>query len=245
MIYKTFYFVQPFKTLTQLTERAESVRRNGIMTPHERQQENERIAAQKRGLFSNVVRALDSDWTTVKYEYRTLRRAQAAASERAGKRFDFQRLQYERNNMRDFLQKATVKQIEKRYKELDIENDTHALRAFTEEALIAFDNRQFATDEAIKVNDLKQEFESMRDMITVTSEMRDLAKQGEVLNDKITELYSATQKARGEYYRADLMATDENPFDKMSEGVRPVQHVVPETLATETNLVGLDNWLKD
>jgi len=253
-IQKTYAFVQPLTNVQNIQARQEAVVNNVLMTPHERQTNIQQLKFQRENLKQSVATALKWDWANVKQEYQTLKREKIGAADRGAKKWDFQRLEYAKSSARDFLKRATPDAIAKRYEQIELSGDNHALRGFVEEGINILNERNFTDRDFTVVLDLKNDFAKMHDSLTVTAEMRDLAKQGEVLTDKIWEVYQATNNA-DETFKPDindmygatqeeriafqLNASANNPFKDMTKGVQFTHKLDPETL-TMTRAVNLD-----
>ena len=206
------------------------------MSQYERTQEGARLEVVKKSILPKIVSALNTDWATVKSEYRTLRREQAGAADRSAKAWDFSRLAYEKQQLRDFLSKAPLDAITKKYNAVEIGGDRHALRALAETGLEVLEQRKFTDQDVIKSIGLRNDFEKMRDDLTVTKEQRDLLKQSSILTSKIADLYQATHQAAGDFSEqfeppknenGDYMLDQRqaNPFPQMTQGVQVTRKI--------------------
>jgi len=253
-IQKTYHFVKPMNSVQNLQAQQQQVLRDVRMTPYEKQNAMQQLNAQRSILKTSVSNALKMDRAELKQEYQTLRREKIGAADRAANRWDFQRLEYSRTSAREFLSKASPEAIAKRYEQIELSGDNHALRGFVEEGINILGNeREFPTQDSLKIADLKQDFVHMQESLTVTPEMQNLAKQGEILTDKIHGFYQAVNQARAAFQpdMADLYlepqerriafmleAQQNDPFKDMTDGIHIKQTVDSSTLAirTEVNL---------
>ena len=78
-----YYYVVPLDKLNGLRRREEEIGFNSLMTPYERNNARESVKAQRQGMYSQVVNALDWDWKTLKQEYQELKREKTAAADRS------------------------------------------------------------------------------------------------------------------------------------------------------------------
>ena len=218
------------------------------MSVFEARGEAARLEAAKSALLPKVANAFKSDWTTVKQEFQELNRTKNGAADRASKQWDYARLEYERKNARDFLSGADIGKIARKYNEIEISGDTHALRGFVEEGINSLnDTGRFSHEDVVKVIDLRQELEKMGDQLTISKEQRDLARQGEILTGKIADLYEATRQVSSEYGKSfeppkdgngDYMVGQgqPNPFAEMTKGVQVSRKIDPTNLGQETSV---------
>lgn len=242
---KTYYFVQPFRKLQTILQRAENLSRDQVRTAHEKRTEAERIAIEKQAVYNQVKSALQTDWSLLKGQYKQLQREKTGAADRSAARWDYNRLEYERKRAGEHLKSAPFHAIKKRFSDIEMSGDLHALRAYAEVGLDILGNvRKFSADQAPELGDIRNGFNQMVDDLTITPEQRELAKQGEILTDKVAEVFDATMKARSEYIKIDALGTFDNVFDRMIEGVNIRRRVDPENLATITE-VNLDSWDRD
>lgn len=236
---KSYYFVSPLRTLDVINQKRTAVQTDPVRTAHEKRTEADRLSQQKQMMFAQVHNALKTDWGVLKGEYIQLKREKTAAVDRAAKRWDYQRLDYDRKSAREFLKGASLTAIEKRLSDIELSGDTHALLAFAEEGVnILGKERAFTDMDLPRLGDLLNGLGKMREDLTVTPEMKELAKQGEILTQKVRDVFEATHRAKSEYYTVDSLGNVPNSFDEMTKGVNVRVRVDPETLAeiTEVNL---------
>lgn len=253
-IQKKYAAVNPIQTLWKVAQKEteikygkkidpgeiEAVLRDGglppALTPREQYDALQRVRVEKQAVLKQVVNALHWDWANVKEEFQTLQREKTGAADRAAKQWDYARLEFARTTAREFMAKASPDEIKKRYKEIEISGDTHALRGFVEIGL-----------QTVKEPFDKIEFKRMHEQLTMTAEMKALARQGELLTGKIRELNDFTEQAKGQYYQVDPALGDDvpldkmftpsnNPFDAMRKGITIKQRVRAEDLVTITEV---------
>lgn len=238
---KTYYFAQPITQLQKLVSQKHQVLMDNVRTEYEKQQAIEKIENDKRLHLTKVTSALKTDWATLRGQYQQFKRERTAAADRSEKRWDFQRLDYARKSARDFLSNASLSAIEKRYSDLELSGDNHALRGFAEQAVEIMGERQFEGLDQGKALDIANDCKKMMQALTVTKEMRDLAEQGEILTDRIFDVQKATQSARSEYISIDSFGAFGSQFDDMSKGVQVVESV-DRDLVTHYTPYGLEAW---
>jgi hypothetical protein len=255
-IQNTFYWVKPMNDVANVNRAFSIVDKHGLMSPHEKQQAKERAAAQREGLKMTVVNALKSDWATVKSEYQTLRREKIAAKDRSEKRWDLARVTYNKESARALWQSASIETLNKRYEQIDLAGDTHALRAFVEVGLETMLTRKFTDHETVKAVMLRQDMEKTLDGLTVSKEEKELAAQGSILTHKIAQLQDATDQARAMFAGRELIdlynqdgqdqahekeLANRHLFDGLGDGIQ-VKRTVDTDLVTHTEIRGLENW---
>jgi hypothetical protein len=251
-----YQWVRPMQQVQTVNRDFANIDRQPLMSPYEKSIAKQQVAARREGLRLSVANALKVDWQTVKSEYQTLRREKIAARDRSEKRWDLARVTYNKESARALWQSADVETLNKRYEQIDMAGDTHALRAFTEVGLETMLTRKFTDRELTKAVILRDDMKKTLDGLTVSQEEKDLARQGEILTSKIATLWDATQEAKqtlagrevpdlfaqdGQQAAHEKELANRQMFAGLGDEIQVIKQVDTD-LVTHTEIRGLEHW---